>query len=95
VKQLIKFFGDAVVGVTSGFDRIVFEGMIRPLMYAESAMGFFDRPGRVNDFETQPTRIYCRSSFESPPSSGGLIQTADGTTGGVGLPMTKRSGFAA
>lgn len=43
MKQLIKFFGDAVIGVTSGFDRIVFEGMIRPLMYAESAMGFFDR----------------------------------------------------
>ena len=30
-------------------------------------------PGRVNDFETQAARIYCRSSFESPPSSGGLI----------------------
>ncbi len=51
--------------------------------------------GRVNDFETQPARIYCRSSIESPPSSGGLIQTAEGTTGGLGLPMTKRSGFAA
>jgi hypothetical protein len=43
VKQLIKVFGDAVVGVSSGFDRIVFEGMIRPLMYPESAMGFFRR----------------------------------------------------
>ena len=43
MKQLIKFFGDAVVGVTSGFDRIVFEGMIRPLMYPEGAMGFFNR----------------------------------------------------
>lgn len=43
MKQLIKFFGESVVGVTSGFDRIVFEGMIRPLMYAESAMGFFQR----------------------------------------------------
>jgi hypothetical protein len=43
VKQLIKIFGDAVVGVTSGFDRIVFEGMIRPLMYPEGAMGFFRR----------------------------------------------------
>lgn len=43
MKQLIKIFGDAVVGVTSGFDRIVFEGMIRPLMYPEGAMGFFRR----------------------------------------------------
>jgi hypothetical protein len=43
VKQLIKFFGDAIVGVSSGFDRIVFQGMIRPLMYPEGAMGFFHR----------------------------------------------------
>jgi len=43
VDQLIKTLGDAVVGVTSGFDRIVFQGMIRPLMYPEGAMGFFQR----------------------------------------------------
>lgn len=43
MKQLIKTLGDAVVGVTSGFDRIVFQGMIRPLMYPEGAMGFFAR----------------------------------------------------
>jgi len=43
MKQLIKILGDAVLGVTSGFDRIVFQGMIRPLMYPEGAMGFFAR----------------------------------------------------
>ncbi len=43
MKQLIKSFGDSIVGVTSGFDRIVFQGMIRPLMYPEGAMGFFRR----------------------------------------------------
>jgi hypothetical protein len=43
MKQLIKLFGDTIVGVSSGFDRIVFQGMIRPLMYPEGAMGFFDR----------------------------------------------------
>jgi hypothetical protein len=43
VKQLISAFGDAIVGVTNGFDRIVFQGMIRPLMYPEGAMGFFRR----------------------------------------------------
>jgi hypothetical protein len=43
VKQLIKALGDSVVGVSSGFDRIVFQGMIRPLMYPEGAMGFFHR----------------------------------------------------
>lgn len=41
--QLIKTLGDAIVGVTNGFDRIVFQGMIRPLMYPEGAMGFFQR----------------------------------------------------
>jgi hypothetical protein len=43
VNQLTKVFGDAIVGVTSGFDRIVFQGMFRPLMYSEGAMGFFAR----------------------------------------------------
>ncbi len=43
MKQLIKYFGDSIVGVSSGFDRIVFQGMIRPVMYPEGAMGFFDR----------------------------------------------------
>ena len=43
MKQLIKSFGDSIVGVSSGFDRIVFQGMIRPVMYPEGAMGFFDR----------------------------------------------------
>lgn len=43
MKQLIKYFGDSIVGVTSGFDRIVFQGMIRPVMYPEGAMGFFGR----------------------------------------------------
>ena len=43
MKQLTKVLGDAVIGVTSGFDRIVFQGMIRPLMYPEGAMGFFVR----------------------------------------------------
>lgn len=41
--QLIKTLGDAIVGVTNGFDRIVFQGMLRPLMYPEGAMGFFQR----------------------------------------------------
>ena len=43
MKQLIKAFGDRIVGVSSGFDRLMFQGMIRPLMYPEGAMGFFDR----------------------------------------------------
>lgn len=45
MKQLIKAFGDAIVGVSSGFDRIVFQGMIRPVMYPEGAMSFFQRRG--------------------------------------------------
>jgi hypothetical protein len=43
MKQLISALGDAIVGVANGFDRIVFQGMIRPLMYSEGAMGFFQR----------------------------------------------------
>jgi len=43
VNQLTKLFGDAIVGVASGFDRIVFQGTIRPVMYPQGAMGFFQR----------------------------------------------------
>jgi hypothetical protein len=45
MEHLISALGDAVVGIASGFDRIVFQGMIRPLMYPEGAMGFFRRRG--------------------------------------------------
>ena len=43
MKQLIKTLGDRIVGVSSGFDRLVFQGMIRPIMYPEGAMSFFSR----------------------------------------------------
>jgi hypothetical protein len=43
VKELIRSLGESVEGVMSGFDRIVFQGLIRPLMYPEGAMGFFCR----------------------------------------------------
>jgi hypothetical protein len=43
MKQLIKYFGDSVIGVSSGFDRLVFQGMIRPIMYPGGAMSFFRR----------------------------------------------------
>lgn len=43
--DLIKALGDRVVGVISGLDRIVFQGMVQPLMYAEGAMKFFSSRG--------------------------------------------------
>ena len=43
MKQLTKIFGDAIVGVSNGFDRLVFQGMVRPIMYPEGAMSFFRR----------------------------------------------------
>jgi len=63
VKNLISAFGDAIVGVSSGFDRIVFQGMIKPLMYPEGAMGFFDRrrilyKDAKNWFIKQTERMY-------------------------------------
>ena len=64
VKNLISAFGDAIVGVSSGFDRIVFQGMIRPLMYPEGAMGFFDRRRILYKdtkqwFTEHTERLYC------------------------------------
>ncbi len=43
MKELIRSLGESVDGVMSGFDRMVFQGLIRPLMYPEGAMGFFNR----------------------------------------------------
>ena len=43
MKQLIKTLGDAIVGVSNGFDRLVFQGMVRPIMYPDGAMDFFRR----------------------------------------------------
>ena len=45
---LIKRFGGLFKGVISGFDRIVFKGMFRPLVYPEGAEGFFRRKGVLN-----------------------------------------------
>ena len=43
MKQLTRALGDSIVGVASGFDRIVFQGLLRPLMYPDGAMRFFRR----------------------------------------------------
>ncbi|MCP4202611.1 MAG: hypothetical protein GY769_11830 [bacterium] len=43
MKQLTKALGDSIVGVANGFDRIVFQGILQPLMYPEGAMRFFRR----------------------------------------------------
>ena len=45
---LIKRFSGLFKGVVSGFDRIVFKGMIRPLIYPEGAESFFRRRGVLN-----------------------------------------------
>ncbi len=43
---LIKRFSGLFKGVVPGFDRIVFKGMIRPLIYPEGAESFFRNPSR-------------------------------------------------
>ena len=45
MKQLISALGDSLAGVASGFDRIVFQGTLRPLSFEEGAMSFFRRRG--------------------------------------------------
>ncbi len=40
MNQLIQRLARAVKAVLTGFDRIVFKGMIRPLAYEEGAMNF-------------------------------------------------------
>lgn len=43
MQDLTNALGTSVLGVASGFDRIVFQGMLQPLMYEDGAMRFFLR----------------------------------------------------
>jgi len=40
MEQFTELFRNATIGVLHGFDRIVFQGFLMPLMYANGAMGF-------------------------------------------------------
>lgn len=46
--ELIKRFSKLVKGYISGFDRIVFKGMLLPLMYSQGAMDFCRTRGILN-----------------------------------------------
>ena len=46
--KLIQRLGRAVKAVLTGLDRIVFEGLIRPLTYEEEGRGFCRRRGILN-----------------------------------------------
>src|SRR3970040_1071510 len=48
MKKLGSRFGDAVKGVLSGFDRMVFKGLLRPLAYEQGAMEFLRGRGVLN-----------------------------------------------
>ena len=44
----VQRFSGKIKGVVSGFDRIVFKGCLRPLMFADGAMSFFRSRGVLN-----------------------------------------------
>ncbi len=45
---LLQRFGDKVKGYISGFARLVFKGMLRPIMFAAGAQGFLATHGVLN-----------------------------------------------
>lgn len=46
-------FNDKIKGIITGFDRIVFKGMLRPIMYAAGMQGFLMSQNILNkDFKT-------------------------------------------
>jgi hypothetical protein len=55
--DLIKRFGGLVKGYITGFDRIVFKGMILPLMFAGGAMSFCHR-NRILNKEYKPWMMH-------------------------------------
>lgn len=46
--SFLQRFGGRIKGAITGFDRIVFKGCIRPLMFADGAMGFLRSRGVLN-----------------------------------------------
>ena len=73
--SFLQRFGDKIKGVITGFDRIVFKGCIRPLMFAEGAMSFLRFRGVLNkDFKAwmkarsaqmvEEAEAYARSASE-------------------------------
>lgn len=48
MKAFVERLGAKVKGILRGFDRIVFKGFVRPLMYAEGAMRFCQSQGILN-----------------------------------------------
>jgi len=48
MQNLINRLGKSIHGVINGFDRIVFKGMLRPVMFAEGAMNFLYHRGVLN-----------------------------------------------
>ena len=48
VSKLIERMAKAIDVVISGFDRIVFKGFLRPLMFPDGAMSFLARNNVLN-----------------------------------------------
>ena len=48
MNTFLQRFTGKIKGVITGFDRLVFKGCIRPLMFAEGAMSFFRSRGVLN-----------------------------------------------
>jgi len=46
--MFLQRFSDKIKGCITGFDRIVFKGVIRPLMFAAGAQGFLQARGILN-----------------------------------------------
>ena len=68
-KHIVRF-EDAISGVIHGFDRIVFQGFIGPIVFPEGAMNFFDSKGILYKdakpwMETQTERLVTRIDYMS------------------------------
>jgi len=68
---LQKFSGN-IKGVITGFDRIVFKGCLRPLMFPEGAMSFLRSRGVLNknykSWVVKFRTFLCVIGFTNKPS---------------------------
>ena len=89
---LYKRFGSFVKGVLSGFDRIVFKGSIRPLMYEESVVGFLRRRKILNKDYKSWMRVQSNRIAEDAESL--VHEECGGKVEPILYSKTKKEGLA-
>jgi hypothetical protein len=98
--KIIHRLEDAISVVIQGFDRIVFQGFIRPIIFPEGAMNFFNNKGILYKdakpwMETQTKKLVTRIEEMAIKATGvGIIPIKSLSLRRRPLPMINRKNLA-